>query len=62
MEEEKKELTPEQQIAEAQKKAILLMEQKIIRVTKQINELLEKEGLELSVNHTIDIIPRRQRQ
>ena len=62
MSEEKKELTPEQKIQLAQKEAVLLMQQKIVRVGKEINDLLEKEGLEIIIDHTINIIPRRQRQ
>jgi len=50
------ELTPEQKL---QQEAQALLRNKIQRASKVINDVLNKEGLRLVVNQSIDLIPRQ---
>ena len=50
------ELTEEQKL---QIQAQQLLRAKIQRAAKVINEVLEKEGLRLITNQTIDLVPRQ---
>jgi hypothetical protein len=67
MEEEKKVPTPEEiqkQLEEQKKKqeeAIKILKEKIERVGKEIGDILEREGLDLYVDHEIRIVPQRRR-
>lgn len=54
MEEEKPKLTEEQ---EKKLKVQLDLQIKIARVSKEIGEILKKEGLDLYVSHNIRIVP-----
>lgn len=67
MDEEKKIPTPEEiqkQLEEQKKKqeeAIKTLKEKIERVGKEIGDILEREGLDLYVDHEIRIVPQRRR-
>ena len=67
MEEEKKIPTPEEiqkQLEEQKKKqeeTIKILKEKIERVGKEIGDILEREGLDLYVDHEIRIVPQRRR-
>jgi len=67
MEEEKKVPTPKEiqkQLEEQKKKqeeAIKILKEKIERVGKEIGDILEREGLDLYVDHEIRIVPQRRR-
>ena len=54
----KDDLTKEQIMAQHEKEQNLLLE-KINRVSKSISEILDKEGLTLTVKHNIVIVPRQ---
>lgn len=67
MDEEKKTPTPEEiqkQLEEQkakQEEAIKALKEKIQRVSEEIGAILEREGLDLYVDHEIRIVPQRRR-
>jgi len=61
MSDEKKELTPEQQIkVEEYLKLQKETQEKILKVGKQLEAILEENGLTLSIDQRIIIVPKQK--
>jgi hypothetical protein len=57
MDEIKKELTPEEN-QKQREEAIKLLQEKIMRASKEIDAILEREGLDIRVIHSISVVPK----
>lgn len=55
----KEEPTLQEEAQKLQEKAVKFHREKVQRVSKQIMELLEKEGLEFKITHQIEITTKR---